>query len=162
MTTTRFAIEPYLAEYLRAKWPMADSNGKPTDIVSIPDKIYLYNILSSLTIKKPRHAPEPAGNLEIVIPNRKESSKDPEYYNYISAKSAVLFNKKVKLFFRAELHEFIDSRKHDEGETYKDACYLFICKYKIESIDPDSLAKNYYRWKIAIRESREKKTYITR
>ncbi|MDR1883764.1 MAG: hypothetical protein LBR26_13410 [Prevotella sp.] len=162
MITTKFTIEPYLAEYLRGKWSVSDANGNPADIISIPDKIYLYNILSSLTIKRPKHAPLPDGNLEVILPHRKEGNKNPEYYNYISAKSAMYFNKKVKLFFRADLHEFIDSRKHDEGETYKDACYYFISKYRIESIDPDSLAKNYYRWKSMVRENREKKAYATR
>ena len=162
MYTAKFTIEAYLAEYLRGKWSLKDAEGNPTGIVSIPEDVYLYSIFSSLTIKTPINAPVPSGNIEIIIPHRKLGNKKPERYNYISERGAQIFNKKVKLFFRADLHEFIDNQKHDEGETYKDACYIFIAKYSIESFDPDSLAKNYSRWKDTIRGNRSKKAYVSR
>lgn len=155
MYTTKFKIEAYLAEYLVGKWGV---NG----IVELPRDIYLYNILHSLTIKKPLHAPEPSGNVEIVIPQRKEGNKKPERYNYVSTNAARYFNRRVKAFFRADLHEFVDNRKHMMGETYKDACFLFVAQYNVESIDPESLIKNYYRWKGVIRENREKFSYSSR
>lgn len=162
MHTTKFTIENYLAEYLRGKWGLEDENGKNTGIVDIPKDIYLYNVLHSITIKRPRHAPIQDGNIEIVIPYRKEGNKKPEYYNYISEEGARIFNKKLKLFFRADLHEFVDNLKHNEGLTYKDACFMFVAKYNIESIDPESLIKNYYRWKETVRDNRQKKSYVTR
>lgn len=162
MHTTKFTIENYLAEYLRGKWGIKDEHGKHTGVIEIPREVYLYNILHSLTIKKPIHAPKPSGNIEIIIPYRKEGNKKPERYNYISTDAARYFNKKLKLFFRADLHEFVDNMKHDEGSTYKDACFIFIEKYEIESIDPESLIKNYYRWKETVRDNRQKKAYATR
>jgi len=162
MHTTKFTIENYLAEYLRGKWGLKDESGNITEIIEIPKDVYLYNELHSLTIKKPKHAPGPEGNIEVVIPHRREGNKKPIRYNYVSAEGSRYFNKVLKIFFRADLHEFVDSKKHDKGITYKDACYLFVAKYGIESIDPDSLVKNYYRWKETVRDNREKKSYATR
>ena len=149
MYTVKFDIENYLAEYLRGKWG-------PT-IVEIPRDVYLYNLLHSLTKKQPSHVPVLSGNVEIIIPCRREGNKNPEYYNYVSSGGAELFNKALKLFFRADLHEFVDHMKHDKGYTYKDACFLFASQYGIESIDTESLIKNYYRWKEKVR----KKAYVT-
>ena len=162
MFTTKFTIEPYLAEYLKGKWAIEDAEGNLTNVVQIPEKCYLYDALSSLIIKKPNQAPNPTGNIEIVVPHRREGNRRPEHYNYISERAAAIMNKKIKLFFRADLHEFIDHHKHDNGETYSDACFLFITKYSITSIDPDSLTKNYFRWKSDVRQNRNKKSYTTR
>lgn len=162
MHTTKFTIENYLAEYLRGKWGLKDENGNNTGIIEIPPNVYLYNILHSLMIKKPAIIKDLVGNIEIVIPNRKEMHKNPAYYNFISKDAARYFNKKLKLFFRADLHEFLDHKKHDNGDTFKDACFLFIEKYNIESIDPESLIKNYSRWKGVVRDNRDKRAYTTR
>lgn len=160
MYTTKFEIEDYLAEYLIGKWGV--DKGDSGKVVELPRDIYLYTILHSLTIKKPKHAPVPSGNVEIVIPQKREGNKKPERYNYISSKAAKYFNRRVKAFFRADLHEFVDHWKHVEGDTYKNACFLFVAQYQIESIDPDSLSKNYYRWKGVVRDNREKRAYSTR
>ncbi|MDU1892819.1 MAG: hypothetical protein E6767_19235 [Dysgonomonas sp.] len=160
MHTTKFTIEDYLAEYLRGKWGIKDENGESTQVVRIPEEIYLYDTLSCLTMKKPRKAAAPAGNLEIIIPHRREGNKKPSVYNYISERGAKIFNKKVKLFFRSELHEFLDYMKHEEGIAYKDACFMFVSKYGIESFDSESAEKNHSRWRKKVRD--RKKAYSTR
>lgn len=160
MHTTKFTIEDYLAEYLRGKWGIRDEHGEPTPAVEIPEDVYLYDILSSLTMKTPRNATLGDNNLEVVIPHRRAGNKKPAIYNYISEKGAKIFNKKVKLFFRSELHEYLDHMKHVEGITFKDACFLFISKYGIESFDSESAEKNYARWRKKVRH--KKKAYSTR
>ncbi len=160
MHTTKFTMEDYLVEYLIGKWGVLDKDGNRTNVVAIPENVYLYDTLSSLMIKKPKHAPEPSGNLEIVIPYRKEGNKKPAVYNYVSRQGAEIFAKKVKLFFRAELHEYLDYKKHEECVTYKDAGYMFVAEYGIESFDPDSARKNYARWRAKVRN--RKKAYTTR
>ena len=162
MQTTKFTIEDYLAEYLRGKWGMKDANGECTSIVEIPEDTYLYDSLSSLTMKKPRHVKEYRGNIEIVIPHRREGNKKPAVYNYISSAGARIFNKKVKLFFRAELHEYLDYKKHEEGMSYRDACFVFLSQYGIESFDPESAEKNYSRWRNKIRDKKDRKKAFTR
>lgn len=153
MYTTIFNIDAYLSEYLYGKWGIAlqESNDKKM-VVKIPKDVYLSNLLHSLTIRKPKHLPEAWGNVEIVLPFIKEGAKRPDRHNFISVPSANLFNKRVRQFFRAELHEYIDNQKHIFGISIKDACMMFVMQFGIESIDPDSLAKNYYRWKGTIRE----------
>lgn len=160
MHTTKFTIEDYLAEYLRGKWGVKDKDGNHTSVVRIPENIYLYDILSSITIKKPRHIKEIEGNLEIVIPHRKEGNKKPEVYSYVSKKGAKLFNKSLKLFFRADLHEYLDHKKHEEGISYKDAGFMFVAELGIESFDSESVTKNYSRWRQKVRN--RKKAYATR
>lgn len=163
MHTTRFTIDAYLAEYLLGKWGVPSENDASRLIVQIPREVYLFNLLHSLTMKRPKHVPGACGNIEMVVPFRKEGNKRPEHYNYISDPGARLFNKKATQFFRADLHEFIDNRKHVHGDSIKDACFLFVAMYQVKSIDPESLAKNYYRWKGDVREmNRERRAYLTR
>lgn len=163
MHTTQFNIDAYLAEYLLGKWGVPHENDVNRLVVQFPREIYLFNLLHSLTMKRPKHVLEAVGNIEVIIPFRKEGNKRPEHYNYISNPSAKLFNKKVTQFFRADLHEFLDNRKHVHGESIKDACFQFVAMYQIESIDPESLAKNYYRWKGDVRGmNRERRAYLTR
>lgn len=160
MYTTKFTIEDYLAEYLRGKWGIKSDSEETNTIVKIPENVYLYDMLSSLTKKRPKHVPETNGNVEIIIPHRKEGNKKPLLHNYISYQGASIFNKRVKLYFRADLHEYMDFMKHDQGISYKEAAYMFINKYAIESFDPESIIKNYSRWKTKVRM--RKKTYTTR
>lgn len=160
MHTTKFTIEDYLAEYLRGKWGVKNEHGEPIPVVEIPEDVYLYDILSSLTQKTPRNGSDQNANLEIIIPHRRAGNKKPAVYNYVSNKGAAIFNKKVKLFFRAELHEYLDYMKHMEGMTFKDACFLFVSKYGIESFDCESAEKNYSRWRKKIRS--RKKAYSSR
>ena len=163
MHTTKFNIESYLSEYLIGKWGFQPNDKNQNSIVRLPKEVYLYNFLHSLTVKKPQHAPAPWGNIEIVVPARKEGNKPPEKYNYISRESALLFNRTLTKFFRADLHEFIDNQKHQHGISIKDACFIFISKYGIESIDAESLAKNYYRWKKKIRSlNQERRSFTSR
>lgn len=162
MITAKFKIEDYLAEYLRGKWGIKDKDGHPTGIVSIPEDIYLYHILWGLMQTRRKNETQVEPNIEVVLPHcRKGDRKNPRFYNYISLQGSEIFNKRLKKFFRADMHEFFDYQKHEEGITYKEAAYLFIAKYDIESIDPDSLAKNYSRWKDNVRLNR-KKAYATR
>lgn len=162
MLTTKFTIEDYLAEYLQGKWGIINEDEKQTDVVRIPENVYLFNNLANLIVKKPDNVPEPEGNFEIIVPHVRDGNKHPKYHNYVGERGAKIFNKKVKLYFRSDLHEFIDSYKHDYGGTYLDACYEFVSKYKIKSIDPDSLAKDYSRWRKKIRDNRIKKSYSSR
>ena len=162
MITAKFRIEDYLAEYLRGKWGIIDEDGKPTGIISIPENIYLYHILWGLMQTKRENETKVKPNIEIVLPHcRKGDRKDPRYYNHISLRGSLIFNSRLKKFFRADMHEFFDYMKHEEGMTYKEASFLFVAKYGIDSIDPDSLAKNYSRWKDNVRLNR-KKAYSSR
>jgi len=161
MQTTKFTIEDYLAEYLRGKWGVRDKEGRITNVVEIPENVYLYHTISSLTQKKPRNVNKIEGNIEIVIPYRREGNKHPEIYNYISEEGARIFNSRVKRFFRADMHEFLDMKKHIEGISYKEAAFEFLGQYGIESFDSESVTKNYKRWREKIRTVK-KKPYSSR
>ena len=158
METVGIYIKPYLAEYIKEKWGGVDG------VISIPSEIYLYHIFWSLLIKQPLGIDISKGNIKIYIPDRKDNigkRKNPQYYNHVSKNGQLVFQKRLETFFRAELHEFIDSAKHNEGISYKDACFHFLAMYNIQSIDSDSLIKNYSRWKRLIRGNKSSKTYVS-
>lgn len=159
--TTKFDIDKYIAEYLNTAYGHKQEDGRT--IVTLPSNIYLYHTLCSLTRKQPANGFTLQGNIEISLSDCQIfTRKDPKYYNYISPTAAKIFNKTATLFFRSTLHEYLDRMKHVEGLTYKEAAFLFVCKYEIDSIEPESLIKNHQRWISKIRSCNTRKKEYTR
>ena len=151
MHTVKLYIEDYLAEYLIGKWGIDESG-----LVQIPYEVYLIHDLCALTVKKNRDKVEPSFNIQIILPNIKTINKNPAIYNHMSRRGSKVFEKQVRSFFRADLHEFIDQKKHEDGISIKDTCYIFCELYNIESFNSDSMAKNYNRWRNRIRAIRKR------
>jgi hypothetical protein len=156
MNTTKITIKPHLAEYCIGKW--GDDFTEP---VQFPIKTDLYICIYDLLQKRPCNYFHDDGNLEIIIPNRKQCNegfwKDPEYYNFLSEKSCLIIQKRIELMFWDELHQLLLSKKHDEDQKYDETVYFFICKYRIESITSDALLKNFYRWRENKRQKLKRK-----
>lgn len=161
MITTVFSIDPYLAEFLKSAYGQKQDDGRI--VVTLPPDIYLYHTLCSITQKQPANVTELIGNIEISLADCQTTTrKEPQYYNYISQDGAKIFNKAATLFFRAALHEYMDSKKHEDGFTYKEASFMFVAKYAIESIEPESLIKNHKRWITKVRSLKSRKKEYTR
>lgn len=163
MHTAKFTIEAYLAEYLQGKWGTVSDDGVKANPITIPlDVDYLRVSLVNLTQITPRNAKEEVANIEIVIPHIREINKKPERYNYISHRGAKIFNKLVKQYFKSDLHHYLDTKVDQDGLTYKDACYMFVSEFNIQSYEPESLYKDQSRWKSKVRLQRTKRAYTTR
>lgn len=160
--TTKIEIEQYLAEFLTSLYGEKDAEGNPTNIIRLPENSYLYDTIWLYMRPQKRNPPTANPNIEIILPNvRKGERKDPRYHNYIGEIGAKVFNKRAKKFFRSRLHEYIDEKKHHDGFTFKEACYMFITEFNIYSIDPESLSKSHQRWREKVAITR-KKAYSTR
>lgn len=148
MITSKIRLNSHLAEYLRSKF----ASETPRGLVNIPDSIDLYHLLWDLMTKRPCNAsPIDEGNVEIILPDRRQG-KDPVTYNYISSRSQNLLNRKVNIMFFCELHELISENKHMKGIEYINSVHMFMCRYSISSITEDALLKNYYRWRENVRK----------
>lgn len=157
--TTRINIKSHLAEYCIGKW-----GTEFTQPVEFPVHTELYVTVYNLTKKRPVDCPLDYGNLEIILPNRKKDDdlmirKNPEVYNYISQRGSNIIGRKIEIMFWAELHEMVDEHYHRYGVPYSESIYLFLAKYRVESISEDALIKNYQRWK-ENRRKRKKRAYI--
>ena len=155
MITTKIEITDYLAEYLAGKFPDTDSGH-----VRIPDSKDLYHLIWDLMTRRPGNCID-EGNVTLVLPDRRQG-KDPEYFNYISQRSAKIIDKKVRTMFFAELHDLLDEYKHRHQIEYVDTVHYFMCKYGINSISEDGLLKNYYRWRDIERKKNRKRDYKKR
>ena len=156
--STRITIKPHLAEYCIGKW-----GSEFQEPVEFPAHTELYVTIYNLTMKRPVNCPLDSGNLEVVLPNRRNDEimsirKNPEVYNYISERASKILSRKIELYFWAELHETIDENSHRYRISYSETIYTFLAKYKIESITEDALLKNYQRWK-ENRRKRKKRGY---
>ena len=128
MVTTKIQIDQHLAEYCVGKWGI---EFQPP--VRFPDWTELYVKIHDLTQKRPVDAPVDSGNLEIVIPNRRADSeqpvrKNPDVYNYLSARSVKNIQRQIRAMMRMELHEFMVEQKHKYGVDYIDSAHEFKCK----------------------------------
>lgn len=155
MVTTKINIKEHLAEYAIGKW-----GTDFTEPIIFPTNTDLYVTIYNLTIKRPVNC-EVAGNLEIVLPNRRNDPdldvrKHPETYNYLSERSCKIVQRKIETHFWADLHEFVDTQRHRNGAEYIEAVYTFMCKFRITKITEDALLKNYQRWKDNMRKRRKR------
>ena len=153
MVTTKITIEAHLAEYCWSKFS-ADPDGAP---VKFPDNLDIYHLIYDLLEKRPINSSRDQGNLEIILPDRREGDlaggKSPERFNYLGIRSQKILNKKIKLMMRAELHDLIDENKHKFGIDQIQSVHYFMKKYCIESITEEALQKDYQRWRDNIRRS---------
>ena len=145
MITTRINVKPHLSEYIRGKY-----NQSTDEPVRFPDNTDIYHHIFDLTSKRPVRCPIDTGNLEIVLPHP-HGSKHPETYNYISARSQRIIQKRLEVMFWAEFRDFIEFEHHSNGTSYIECVLLFIKKYGIKSITEDAMLKNYYRWRKKVR-----------
>lgn len=154
MITTKIQIAEHLAEYIIGKF--SDGFCNP---VSLPDNISLYHLVWDLTLKRPEDSQIDRGNLEIVLPDRREG-KNPHVYNYISQRGAALISKKIETMMWAELHDELDDAKHRLGIEYIETIHVFCTRYNITDLTEDAMLKNYYRWRNTIRRrNKEKRSY---
>jgi len=157
MNTTKITIKPHLAEYAIGKW-----GNDFTEPVQFPAKSDLYITIYDLLQKRPCNVWVDAGNLEIILPNRKSDTegfrKNPECYNYLSEKSALIIQKRISLIFWDELHSMLKYEKKVHDQNYDVTANIFICMYRVESITSDALLKNYYRHRDNS-DKREKRKY---
>ena len=144
MYTTKITIKPHLAEYCIGKW--GDDFAEP---VQFPPKTDLYITIYDLLQKRPCNQHLDAGNLEIVLPNRRQDEdgfkKNPSCYNFLSEKSCGIIQKRISMIFWDELHNLLFLMKKEHDQNYDVTANYFICLYRIESITSDALLKNYYR-----------------
>lgn len=139
MITTKINIKAHLAEYIQGRFtscknePVAFSPGSD-----------LYITLWDLMAKRPANAPFfDTGNLEIILPSR-SVGKRPEYYNYLSARSQTIIEKKIEEIMFEELHHRLRTNKR-QGITYIESIHYFMCEYGINSISEDAYKKEFYR-----------------
>lgn len=155
---TSIKIEPYLAEYVLAKFPVDHKTGG----VKIPSSSDLYFAIWEL-MSKPRHGQDDAdGNLMISLPCRRGYDsiawKDPAYYNHLSRSAAKSIENVIRLMFNFELHRvLLENEEFGHERRNQDVIYDFIREYNLKSITPDALLKNYYRYRNRIRPKKTRK-----
>ena len=141
------SIEPYLAEYYTAKYGNGDS-----EPIRISDKADLYHVVWQVMEKRPADVPPTChGNLVIMLPDRR-CGKDPLWYNHISRHGLQLIEKRIRLEFNNDFHEYME-RNEASGRRIEisDAIMMFISQYELKSISDEALKKNYYRWRMRVR-----------
>ncbi len=150
MIIAKIEIEPAVAEYVLGKYYDAGIGA-----VKFPPSSEMYITIYNLMAKRPADKPVDSGNLPIALPDRRAANeaggKDPQIYNYLSARAAAIIGSRLSVMMWAELHERLDEDKHLRGIRYKDSVFEFMQKYGIESITEDALLKNYQRWRDKIR-----------
>lgn len=141
------SIEPYLAEYYTAKYGKGDS-----EPIRISDKSDLYHIIWQVMEKRPSNIPPVChGNLVIMLPERR-CGKDPLTYNYIGQRGLQLIEKRIRMEFNNDFHEYMErNEQHGRRLEIGDAIMMFMSKYELTSISEDALKKNYYRWRMSVR-----------
>ena len=140
-------IEPYLTEYIIGKYGMEQKNGT----VNIPYKTDLYHcIWENMSRQRGNQSAPEDGNLRILLPCRRGGEgvpwKDPAYYNYLSAAAAKEIEGQIRRMFNFELHRvLLENEEFGRQRRNLDVIYDFIRAYRLKSISPDALLKNYYR-----------------
>lgn len=126
-------------------------------IVELNSDTILYDLIASLSKKRPRNIKNQTGNIEVKIPAIRDiMSKKPSTHNYINKIDAKIFSKSVERLFRGEMNEYMDIMKNEHGISYKEASYLFLEQYGIDSFEPDSVRRHHSRWRDKIRPARKK------
>ena len=102
MITTKITIENYLAEYLIGKYGTPDSK-----VVRLPSDLDLYHFVYDLLQKRPAGCPVDSGNLELVLPERREAhlpgGKPLATYNYIGERGAKILSRKINTMMDAPI-----------------------------------------------------------
>lgn len=138
MITTKIFIKPHLAEYVTGKY---NENG----YIRFPKKSDVYHVIFDLTERRPVICRPDEGNIEIILPDRREG-KSPVTYNYLSRRSQKIIERRIQNIFWAELHDYVIEEKHRYGTTYIESIARFAKRYSIESISEEGIKKNCYRW----------------
>lgn len=69
MITTKITVEPHLAQYCYAKYSSDPEGSMP---VRFADHLDVYHLVYNLLEKRPVNCPRDNGNLEIVLPDRRQ------------------------------------------------------------------------------------------
>jgi len=161
MITSKIQVREHIGEYAIGKF--GDNYNNP---VKIPCNYDLYHVIWDLVVRRPQDRPVDNGNLEVVIPNRREAQsnqtitgKNPETFNYLSERSAKIIDYKLETMMYAELHDLLDENKHRKGIEFQVTVHIFMGKYNITSISEDALLKNYYRWRKKVKRLINKRKY---
>lgn len=141
MVKVKISVEPHVAEYIRGKFFDFE-----VGTVRFPSGLDIYILIYDLLQKRPADRPVDTGNLEFMLPERREG-KDPVSYNWLSDRSQKMLADKMRLMMWAELHEVMDENKHIHGIQFKESVFIFMNRYGIESISEDAMLKNYQRWR---------------
>ncbi len=146
MMTTKIEIKNYLVEYCLAKYP-ADIEG----VVKFPSNSMITWQIYLLLAKRPENITFDKGNLEFVIPYKREKAqgiyKNIESYNYITEKGAKTLRRFLFNEFWCEVHLFLDTEKLRHGIDYQDSADLFLSQYKIKQLTSDAIIKSHYRYR---------------
>lgn len=153
MVITSIEIKDHLVEYLIHKYAVNN-----IDCVSIPDSEDIYFVLNKLRIKKPKECLVNRGNFKFTVPSPRDS-RDPEIYNYYSQDAIATIQSRINRTFKAEFHDFMDYRVDECGDTIIEATILFVNMNQITKIEPESLAKDYYRWRNKHRQRHKIRAY---
>lgn len=158
MVTTKITVKPHLAEYAIGKW--GTDFHEPVEFCPTSE---IYYLIHDLTIKRPVNCPVDSGNLTIVLPNRRKDDemgirKNPETYNYMNQRAALIIERKIETLMWAELHDIVDNDRHRHARLMIDSIFTFRSKYRITTISEDAMLKNYYRWRNDFRR-KEKREY---
>ena len=150
MITTRIQIEPYLAEYIRGKY-----YDETVGTVRFPSHSDIYVTVYDLMEKRPVNCPSDRGNLEFMLPDRREANfaggKSPEQFNYISIRGTRFLEKRFRALMWAELHEVMDENKHLHGVDFKETVFTFMNRYSTASLQAAGLLKTSHRWRHSFR-----------
>ncbi|WP_321517454.1 hypothetical protein [uncultured Bacteroides sp.] len=155
MITTKIQIKAHLAEYAHGKFAV-DLTNTP---VRFSDNLDIYHKIFDLLEKRPSNCSRDCGNLEIILPDRREGGKSPETYNYLGLRSQQLVERKIEIMMFAEIHDLLDENKHVYGIDFIDSVHYFMKKYCIESISEDAFLKNYQRWRDNQKRRSKKRSY---
>lgn len=147
-------IEPYLAEYISAKYDKDPISGG----VKIPASTDLYFCIWENMSKCRSNQPNaPEGNLRIFLPFRRSGTagvpwKDPAYYNHLSPAAVKEVESQIRRMFNFELHRvLLENEEFGRSRRNLDVIYEFIREYRLKSISSDALLKNYYRFRNRLR-----------
>lgn len=103
MITTRIQIESYLAEYVRGKY-----YDETVGTVRFPSSSDIYVTIYDLMEKRPVNCPADRGNLEFMLPDRREANfaggKSPEQFNYISVRGTAILEKRLRALMLSLIH----------------------------------------------------------
>ncbi len=151
---TTIRVEPYLAEYVSAKYGVDPMTGG----VRVPCQTDLYHCIWEHMARQRANQGEPHdGNLRISLPCRKarvegQAWKDPAYYNFLSHGAAREISGCIRRMFNFELHRaLMENEEFGRRRRNLDVIRDFIISYQLRSISEDALLKNYYRFRNRLR-----------
>lgn len=155
----RVRIEPYLAEYINAKYSLDPHTGG----LRIPCSTDLYHCVWENMSRRRKDQLEPTdGNLLISLPCRSredgEAWKDPAYFNYLSPKGAREVEGCIRRMFNFELHRaLLENEEFGKERRNLEVICDFMRSYHLKSVTEDALLKNYYRYRNRLRPKKARK-----